>query len=106
MRRLLLSAAALLVSASAGLAADLVPNHARSIELEGVSGVAYYTAEGSDYSVVAVLSGGEGARPVRYQTTLAPAQRLVISVPGPRGAKDKAVEIVRDGDAVRADLVE
>lgn len=101
MRKLAL-ALALTASTFAAQAAELVPNHAHSIALNGVTGVAYYTVEGGTYRLVAVLAAGESATPVRFSASLVPGQRVSISVPGPYGQPEAAIEFVREGDAILA----
>lgn len=99
MRKFLL-AFALAVSAGAAHAAELTPNHAHSIALKGVSGVAYYTVEAGAYRLVAVLASGDAAAPVRFSASLLPGQRVSVSVPGAAGESEAAVEFVRQGDSV------
>jgi hypothetical protein len=75
---------------------------AHKIDLGGVNGVAYYTEEAGRFRVVATLAQQEGL-PVRFETTLAPGQTVVLST-----AKGEAglmsVELSREADdlAVRA----
>ena len=100
--RTLLFALALTVPAVAAHASELVPNHAHSVALNGVTGVAYYTVDGGAYRLVAVLAAGESAAPVRFSASLVPGQRVSVSVPGPQGGQEAAVEFVREGDAILA----
>lgn len=93
--------AALLIglTGSAG-AAELMPDHAHSIALNGVSGVAYYTVVDGSYRMVAVVAAGPESKPVRFTATLLPEQRVAVSVPGRSGEPEAAIEFVRSGDAV------
>jgi predicted aconitase len=97
--RTILGALALapLALAAPALAADPAPA-AHRIDLGDVHGVAYYTVAPEGLKVVATL-GADGA-PVRVAATLAPAQRIGLSVPGAVGAAPRAVDIVRDGDRI------
>jgi len=93
-------AAAAITLAAGGLAAaqEVSPTSAYRIDLGDVGGVAYYTVADEGYRVVATL--GAGTAPVRFTATLAPAQRMNISVPGAVGASDQAIDIVREGDRI------
>ena len=73
---------------------------ASSIELGGVSGVAYYTNEKDGYRVVATLAADENAMPVRFAATLLPGQKTVLSVPREQGLDPIWVEISRIGSRV------
>jgi hypothetical protein len=85
------------LSAQAG---ELRPGHAHSIDLNGVTGVAYYTVEAGAYRIAAVLSSGEAAVPVRFAASLAPDQSITVSVPGALGGSDTTIEFTRHGDMV------
>jgi hypothetical protein len=102
--RSFLSALALVLAplalASAAQAGDMTPAHAHGIELNGVTGVAYYTVESGQYHVVAVLAAEGGNTPVRVSAMLNPGQSFTISVPGAVGEREAVIEIVRQGDAV------
>lgn len=93
--------AAALTFAFAGTAGaqEVAPAVAYRIDLGDVGGVAYYTIADEGYRVVATL-GNAGAAPLRVTATLAPAQRLNISVPGEAGAQAQAIDIVRDGNRI------
>jgi predicted aconitase len=80
-------------------AADEVPA-AHRIDLGDVSGVAYYTMAPDGLKVVATLGASSDTAPVRVAATLAPAQRIGLSVPGAEGTAPRAVDIVRDGDRI------
>lgn len=92
---LALAAAAMIQPAMAG---DLKPLQAHSIELGGLSGVAYYTVVEAGYRVVATLAEGESGQPLRFATTLAPGQGLTIAVPDQDGRPGGTLELVRRGD--------
>lgn len=51
---------------------------ARTIDLGGINGVAYYTEEAGRFHVVATLAQQDGL-PVRVETVLAPGQTVVLS---------------------------
>ena len=85
-----------IASLTAAQAEGLRPIEAKSIDLGGVSGIAYYTVERDGFRVVATLAQGEAGTPIRVVSTLAPGQRVVLSTPQPAGA----IEISRKGDSV------
>lgn len=99
--RTILGALALapLALAAPALAADPAPT-AHRIDLGDVHGVAYYTVAPDGLKVVATLGSAADGTPVRVAATLAPAQRIGLSVPGAVGAAPRAVDIVRDGDRI------
>lgn len=68
-----------------------------SLHLGEMNGVAYYTVEGHGYDVVATLAS-QGGTPVRFESTLLPGQKIVVSIPGSAGAKAQMVEFAREGD--------
>jgi hypothetical protein len=78
-------------------AEELLPMHAESLQLGDINGVAYYTVQGPGYHLIATLAG-EGGTPVRYESTLLPGQKVVVSIPGVVDAKNRTVEFLRDGD--------
>src|SRR5215470_591858 len=95
--RSILFAAAFGIAALAPARADgLRPMEGKSIDLGGISGIAYYTVERDGFHVVATLAQGEVGTPIRVVAVLAPGQSLVLSTPHNVGA----VEISRQGDAV------
>ncbi len=73
---------------------------AHRIDLGDVHGVAYYTVAPEGLKVVATLGASTDTSPVRVAATLAPAQRIGLSVPGAEGTAPRAVDIVRDGDRI------
>jgi len=99
LRRVVLTALSGVVLSGAALADD-APTIASRIDLGEVSGVAYYTVEPAGYRVVATLAQGEAGTPVRFETVLAPGQRMLLSTPGLGDAEASRVEILRDGDAL------
>ena len=74
----------------------LRPIEGKSIDLGGISGIAFYTVERDGFHVVATLAQGEAGTPIRVVSVLAPGQRVVLSTPQQAGA----IEISRNGDAV------
>jgi hypothetical protein len=96
-RNTLLAAAFTLAFVGTGHAADGVkPIEGRSIDLGGVSGVAYYTVEREGFRVVTTLAQGEAGTPVRMVAVLAPGQSVILSTPLEGGT----VEITRQADTV------
>jgi hypothetical protein len=85
-----------IASLTAAQAEGLRPIEAKSIDLGGVSGIAYYTVERDGFRVVATLAQGETGTPIRVVAVLAPGQRVVLSTP----QRAAAIEISRKGDSV------
>ena len=95
--RSILFAAALGIAAVAGARADgLRPMEGKSVDLGGISGIAYYTVERDGFHVVATLAQGEAGTPIRVVSILAAGQRVVLSTP----QRADAIEISRKGDSV------
>ena len=94
-----LGAVVLLATANffAPRAAELRPMQGTSLRLGELHGVAYYTVEGEGYNVVATLAS-PGGTPVRFESTLLPGQKIVVSMPGSAGAKAQAIEFWRQDD--------
>src|SRR5262245_2756727 len=89
--------AALIFSLSPAYAGEVAEFQAASINLEPFQGIIYY-ANGSDgYHIVATIAEGETGLPVRFEATLAEAQKVTISVPGKLGEKGQLFEISRMG---------
>jgi hypothetical protein len=100
-RRSLIAAAALTgVSFGTAYADGLRPIEAQAIDLEGVSGIAYYTVERDGFRVVTTLAQGEAGTPVRFEAVLAPGQRVVLSTPREAGVPANVVELRREDDRV------
>jgi hypothetical protein len=95
-RNLLFATAFALASLGAAHADGLRPIAAKSIDLGGASGVAYYTIERDGFHVVTTVAQGESGTPIRVVSVLAPGQRVVLSTPHQAGA----LEISRKGDSV------
>ena len=72
------------------------PIAAKSIDLGGISGIAYYTVERDGFHVVTTLAQGETGTPIRVVSVLASGQRVVLSTPSLAGA----IEISRKGDSL------
>ncbi|MCP1757290.1 hypothetical protein [Bradyrhizobium elkanii] len=85
-----------IASMTAANAEGLRPLGGESIDLGGISGIAYYTVERDGFRVVATLAQGEAGTPIRVISVLAPGQRVVLSTP----RQSDAVEITRKGDSV------
>ena len=81
-------------------AGELAPGNAHSVHLDGFDGVVYYSVEKDGYRVVATLATGVGQSPIRVISTLAPDQRIVISVPRAVDQPSVAFEILRNGEAL------
>ena len=95
-RNMLFAAAFGIASLAAAHADGLRPMEGKSIDLGGISGIAYYTVERDGFHVVATLAQGEAGTPIRVVSVLAPGQRVVLSTPQQAGA----IEISRKGDSV------
>jgi hypothetical protein len=83
-------------------AGELRPIEANVATLGAVTVITYYTPgpEGFDLVSTAQTSEDEAAVPLRFTATLAPGQRVVISVPRAAGELPLAVEFARVGDRV------
>ena len=85
------------LAATAAPAAELAPGKGESVRMPGMGGVVYYTVEQDGYRVVATLASGAEEQPTRFISTLAPGQRMVISVPQAANQPSVDLEIVRNG---------
>ncbi|MTV16210.1 MULTISPECIES: hypothetical protein [Bradyrhizobium] len=95
-RNMIFAAAFGIASLTTAHADGLRPNQGKSIDLGGVSGIAYYTVERDGFHVVTTLAQGEAGTPFRVVSVLAPGQRVVLSTP----QQADAIEISRKGDSV------
>jgi hypothetical protein len=95
-RNILFAAAFGIASVAAARADSLGPIEGRSIDLGGISGIAYYTVERDGFHVVATLAQGEAGTPIRIVSVLADGQRVVLSTPQQAGE----IEISRNGGSV------
>ena len=95
-RSMFFAAALGIASTATAHAGGLRPMEGRSIDLGGISGIAYYTVQLDGFHVVATLAQGEAGTPVRVVSVLAPGQRVVLSTP----QQADAIEISRKGDSV------
>jgi hypothetical protein len=95
-RNMFFSAAFGIASLTAAHAEGLRPIEGKSIDLGGISGIAYYTVERNGFHVVTTLAQGESGTPIRVVSVLAPGQRVVLSTP----QQADAIEISRKGDSV------
>jgi len=95
-RNMLFAVAFGIASLTAARAEGLRPMAGKSIDLGGISGIAYYTVERDGFHVVATFAQGEAGTPIRVVSVLAPGQRVVLSTP----QQADAIEISRKGDSV------
>ena len=95
-RNILFAAAFGIASLSAAHADGVRPIEGKSIDLGGISGIAYYTVERDGFHVVTTLAQGEAGTPIRVVSVLASGQRVVLSTP----QQADAIEISRKGDSV------
>jgi len=93
--------AACLATTGFAVAGELAPMSGHSIYLGDFTGVVYYTAEQDGYHVIATVASGAESTPIRFISTLAPGQRVVISVPQGMGEPSVDIELARDGEALR-----
>lgn len=100
-KQLVLAAAVLAATVAssswAARAKELGPLQALSLRLGDTNGVAYYTVQGASYHVVATLAAERGT-PVRYEGSLLPGQKLVVSVPDSAIAKAQTLVLLRRGN--------
>ena len=89
-----------LAYANVSRADELRPIEANVATLGAVTVVTYYTPgpEGFDLVATAQTGADEAAVPLRFTATLAPGQRVVISVPQTVGEPPTMVEFARIGD--------
>ncbi len=81
-------------------AVSITPVAAKTITLGAYTGVAYYTVEKAGYQVVATVASGEAGAPIRFVSTLADGQNVVLSVPQAIGSPALEMEFQRCGEAV------
>src|ERR1700730_21503 len=93
-RRALFATTVALAFVGPARADGLRPVEAKSIDLGGVSGVAYYTVERDGFHVVTTLAQGEAGTPIRIVSVLAPGQSVVLSTAG----QASRLQISRQGD--------
>ena len=105
-KRVVLAAAVLVATVAASCAwasswaahaKELGPLEALSLRFGAMNGVAYYTVQGSSYRVVATLAT-EGGTPVRFEGSLLPGQKLVVSIPDSARTKAQTVALFRQGN--------
>jgi hypothetical protein len=99
-RNLVLTVSAALMFAGAAHAGELRPMQGQTLDLGGVLGVVYYTAEPGGYHVVATLAEGETGAPVRFEAVLTPGQAVTLSSPAGQGGALTSVEFRRLQDQV------
>ena len=100
MKRLIPLVSALSLMTFAAAAQELRPMQNYSVHFGTVSGSVYVDKTEADPRLVATLSSGQDAVPVRFITTLASGQSTTVSVP--RGLGESALEVtfVRRGEQV------
>jgi hypothetical protein len=86
--------------AETAYAETLKPVHAHKVDLGSVAGVAYYTEEEDGHRLVVSLQSPDTGKPVRFVTTLAPGQRVTLSVPRSAGEPAVDVHFVRHGERI------
>jgi hypothetical protein len=87
---------------STARATELGPLQAQSLRIGEMNGVAYYTVQGPSYHVVATLAA-EGGTPLRFEGSLLPGQKLLVSVPDSATAKAHTIKLVRQGNRLLVD---
>ena len=95
-RNMLFVIAFALASSTAARADGARPIEATSIDLGGISGIAYYTVERDGFRVVTTIAEGETGTPIRVVSVLASGQPVVLSTPH----LASAIEISRKGDSL------
>ncbi|WP_024514315.1 hypothetical protein [Bradyrhizobium sp. Tv2a-2] len=95
-RNMLFVTAFVLASLGAAHADGVRPMEAKSVDLGGISGIAYYTIERDGLHVVTTLAQGETGVPFRVVSVLAPGQSVVLSAQNVAGV----IEIRRNGDSL------
>jgi hypothetical protein len=86
--------------AGASPAAELSPGAGHSVRLAEFAGTLYYTVEPDGFRVVATLASGAEGQPIRFESTLASGQRVIISVPRSAGEPSLDLAIARNGDTL------
>jgi hypothetical protein len=97
---LLAAVAVTLTTAGAAYAEPLKPVQAQRVELGSLSGVAYYTVEQGGHRLVVSLRAPESDTPLRFVATLAPEQRVTVSVPRRAGEPAVDVHFTRHGERI------
>ena len=93
-------AAALLLAPVTASAQELREIQNYSVHLGAVSGSVYFDRIGGDSRLVATLSGGPDATPIRVVTSLLVGQSAVVSVPQGPGEAALEVTFTRSGSRV------
>jgi hypothetical protein len=99
-RSALLAAVAAVTVAGAAHAEPLKPVQAQKVELGSLAGVAYYTVEQDGHRLVVSLKAPESDTPLRFVATLAPEQRVTLSVPRRAGEPAVDVHFTRHGERI------
>lgn len=90
----------LILGTAAAQAQELAPMEGRSVTLGALQGIAYYTTQPEGDRVVATLADPDKGTPFQVIATLAPNQRLELSVPRAAGQPAIAVVFERRGEHV------
>jgi hypothetical protein len=99
-RSTLFAATAAVTLAGTAHADALKPVHAHKVDLGSVAGVAYYTVEDDGHRLVVSLQTPDTGKPLRFVTTLAPGQKVTLSVPRHAGEPSVDVHFVRHGERI------
>lgn len=86
--------------AGAAYADTFKPLQARHVDLGAFAGIAYYTAEKDGHHLVVTLQAGETDTPMRFAATLAPGQRVTLSVPRQAGEAPLELHFVRQDEQI------
>ena len=90
-----------LVVAGHTAAAAIEPIHAQSIDVAGLTGVAYYSVEEDGFDVVSTLAHADGiTAPLRVKSVLGSGECISFSTPGAVGTVAGSFDICRQGDAL------
>jgi hypothetical protein len=104
-RSTLLAAVAAVAVSGAAHAESFNAIQARKVDLGALTGVAYYTVEEDGHRLVVSLKAEGADTAVRFVTTLAPGQRVTVSVPRSAGEPPVDVHFVRHGEKIEVTAV-
>src|SRR5215469_1276603 len=94
----MLAAVAAVAVAGTLHAGPLEPIAAHNVDLGALAGVAYYTVEPNGFRLVATLLARGTDTPFRFVATLAPGQRVTLSVARNIGEPTAEVHFIRRGE--------
>ena len=89
-----IAAVCLVLATFPAVAEEVLPGEGKSLLLNDLTGVVYYTISDAGYVVVATFA------PLRVTATLRPGQSMEISVPNALGEAPTAMLIARNGDVL------